>query len=166
MNIELDALSDEWAWRLDVRRKPIAVSQQTVTRLPWETRLFGTPPIDGLPLVGKVPDHQMASNEIARQACVALFADMDVDSFTLLDVVKVVRKSQDMLESMDRGFKHEIWFLTHHAEAYCVRWARQSVMDVMPKANVAGQSVDTALKAVEKVFMDCKTQSCSGALQS
>ena len=78
-------LNDEWGWRLQARYKTIAVSNGLVSRLPWETLLFGKGGhISSVPETVVVPESPLVDiqncREVALKALGVRLAERRIDA--------------------------------------------------------------------------------------
>ena len=125
-------LNDEWGWRLQARYKTIAVSNGLVSRLPWETLLFGKGGhISSVPETVVVPESLLVDIQNCREVALKLLGSAWQSVASMQATIKSHAQS---LQNLDKSFWMDIAFLDSCFDARIGSHFKAQVLDVLPKA--------------------------------
>lgn len=129
LSLEIDNMNMEWEYRLEARLKTIGVNSRALEVLPWESLLFDTGSITGVPQFCKVPAELFTNASAARAATLEYLGS---GPMTLAEMVRIVNYRAKSLRLLDASFDLEVNFLNTRAAGLLIEKVHQSILASLP----------------------------------
>ena len=113
VKVELSDLDDEWRVRREALLKTLAVSSNSIRRLPWEVALHGDQSIAGIRQTVSLSDKITEPYVNVREVMFSIMGDVR----TLAEMLKILTSNEKLLYQSDRTCSVlELGYLKNHAE--------------------------------------------------
>lgn len=163
--VSINAVHDEWNYRLEARMRTLAVSTGQLPRLPWEVVLLGEKgKVEGAPETIVLEQSYLESAKNVRKVAFKLLEGY-TETLTFSEMKKVMNSQRETLLSLDRMFSLELQWLNEVAEPAAEAMVRDVVLRTMPSNECfEGFTFAKTLAELDKLMGERLVGACSMAL--